>query len=64
MEFSPFGQNEEVVEFCVDNGIMMLVDEPGVKNMRHRHPVLLEKAEELEISVDEVLLDYATSKHM
>lgn len=55
MEFSPFGQNDEVVEFCVDNGILMLVDEPGVKNMRHSHPVLLEKSEELEISVDEVM---------
>lgn len=53
MEFSPFGQNEDVIEFCVDNGIVLLVDESNVKNMRHRHPHILEIAGQLEISIDE-----------
>jgi diketogulonate reductase-like aldo/keto reductase len=64
MEFSPFGQNEEVVEFCVDNGIVMMIDEPGVKNMRHRHPELLAVSDELEITVDEVLRNkYFVANH-
>jgi diketogulonate reductase-like aldo/keto reductase len=33
LEFSPFGQNEEVVEFCVDNGIALLVDELGEEHV-------------------------------
>lgn len=60
MEFSPFGQNEEVVEFCADNGIVMLIDEPAVKNMRHRHAELLAISEELEITVDEVQYMHAS----
>lgn len=54
MEFSPFGQNEEVVEFCQDNAIAVIVDQPFVKCMRHRHPELLALSEQLGITVDEV----------
>lgn len=64
LEFSPFGQNEEVVEFCIDNGIAMLVDEPGVKYMRHRHEEVLHISEELGISADELLLRYVIGKEM
>ncbi len=56
MEFSPFGQNEEVIEFCQDNGIVIIIDEPSVKSTRNRHPELLSISEEYNITVEEVHL--------
>ncbi len=56
MEYSPFGQSEEIIEFCQDNGVALLVDEPNVKNMRHNHPEVMNIADELGISKDEVII--------
>lgn len=64
LEFSPFGQNDEVVEFCIDNGIALLVDEPSVKNMRHSHPDVVDLSVELSVTVDELLMRYVLSKEL
>ena len=54
MEYSPFGQSEDISEFCNDNGMVIICDEPLLHNMRHTHPVLISISDELGITVDEV----------
>ena len=55
MEFSPFGQSEDIVEFCRDNGIIMIADESRLHRMRHTHSEVSFIADELNITVDEVI---------
>jgi diketogulonate reductase-like aldo/keto reductase len=58
MSYSPFCRDEDVIEFCGDNGIAIMCDDPYLKFTQHRNPQLLEIARDVGVNVDEVGYDH------
>jgi len=54
MEITPFRQRGDIVEFCADNGIVVLSNEPLAKGIQLSHPVIQSIAEKLNISSEMV----------
>ena len=63
-EAHPFGQNDDMTEFCSDSSIVVLNNEPVAKAMRAEHTQLAKLAEEHEMSSTRMLLLWAFSKGM
>ena len=54
MEFTPFHQRGDIFEYCIDNGIVVLSDNPLAKDVYSKRPDLVETASSLNITVQEV----------
>lgn len=54
MEMTPFHQRGDIAEFCIDNGIIMLSDNPLAKDVYSTKPELVELADSLNLTVQEV----------
>lgn len=54
MEVSPFNQRFDLVDVCGDNSILILDNEPLAKNVRSKHPILVEISRELSVNVEQV----------
>merc|ERR1711871_1575498 len=61
-EFSPFGQNKEYIEYCVDSSICILVNNARNKNIKYNNRKILECAETLGLSPLELFVQYVFSK--
>lgn len=55
MEVTPFNQSLEISEFCHDNGIILLSDNPLAKDIYSDSPHLLQLADSLNITVSQVM---------
>jgi len=64
IEATPFGQNDEMVEFCGDSSIVVLNNSPVAKGLKDSHKGLLELAEENGMSPTRLLLKWAFTKGM
>jgi diketogulonate reductase-like aldo/keto reductase len=62
IEVTPFGQRADIVEFCSDNSIVILCNEPLAKNIKIKHPVIIAIAEELEITPELVMIKWVVTK--
>lgn len=54
MEITPFHQRGDIAEFCIDNGIIILNDNPLAKNVYSTRPDLVELAASLNLTVQQV----------
>jgi diketogulonate reductase-like aldo/keto reductase len=54
MEITPFNQALEISEFCHDNAIVLLSDNPLAKDIYSDSPNLIQIAESLNITVQQV----------
>jgi 2,5-diketo-D-gluconate reductase A len=64
IEATPFGQNDEMVEFCGDSSIVVLNNSPVAKGLKDSHKGLVALAEELGMSPTRLLLKWAFTKGM
>merc|ERR1711918_271960 len=62
VEFSPFGQDQRYIEYCVDSSICVLVNNMRNKGVKYNSKKILECAETLGISTLELYMQYVTSK--
>eukprot|EP01041_Mallomonas_annulata_P002311 gene2311-4503_t len=62
IEVTPFGQQAELVDYCADNSIVVLCNEPLAKGIKSKNPDLLAVAEALELSTEELLIRWALTK--
>ena len=61
-EFTPFGQDQRYIEYCVDSSISVLVNNVRNKGVKFNNRKILECAETLGISPLELHMQYAFSK--
>lgn len=54
MEITPFNQALEISEFCLDNAIILLSDNPLAKDIYSDDPKLILIAEALNLTVQQV----------
>jgi diketogulonate reductase-like aldo/keto reductase len=54
MEITPFNQSLEISEFCLDNAIILLSDNPLAKDIYSDSPNLIQIAESLNVTVQQV----------
>jgi len=64
LEASPFGQNDEIVEFCGDSSIVVLNNSPVAKGLLNANNNLNALAEENGMSSTRLLLKWAFTKGM
>lgn len=58
MEVTPFNQSLEITEFCHDNGIVLLSDNPLAKDIYSDSSHLLQIADPLNITVPQVQIAF------
>lgn len=63
-ESHPFGNNDDIVEFCNDSSICVMDNEPLCKSMRSNYEPLVTLAESLEMTSDKLLLLWAYTKRL
>jgi diketogulonate reductase-like aldo/keto reductase len=55
METTPFGPRLDIVEFCADNGIIVMCDNPLAKDLNSdSHQALLDICERLDMTPQQV----------
>ena len=54
---TPFGQRADIAEFCSDNAIVVLCNEPLAKGIKLKHPVIQSIAEDLNITPEQVCIN-------
>lgn len=54
MEATPFGQRLDIVEFCSDNGIQIMCDNPLAKDLNCEHQAFLGICERLDMTPQQV----------
>lgn len=62
VEVTPFGTRPDIMEFCLDNSIVVLSNEPLAKGIKRKHPELLSIAEDLDTHPDMILIRWVISK--
>lgn len=63
MEVTPFGQKLDIVEFCLDNGIVVMSDHPLAKDINYdHHQGFREICESLDMTPQQVLIKWAVTK--
>lgn len=62
VEVTPFGTRPDIMEFCLDNSIVVLCNEPLAKGIKRKDYVLTAIAEELGTHPDRILIRWVTSK--
>lgn len=62
IELSPFHQQRDVQDYCSAGQIVLINSEPICKGLRDRHPVLLDIAQSLKTSTEQVLFRWSIAK--